>query len=135
MSYPQRSTILIAEDNKDSRLMLHFYLEDLNYKVIEAEDGEEAIKIAQQEQPDLILIDLNIPKVNGITAATVIRNFTELSEVPIIAVSAYGELGMDLFLNIQQLGEGFIGYIPKPIDLADLAEQIEVALFSKEQKV
>lgn len=129
MSKLPQPSILIAEDDADSRLMLRLFLERLNYNVIEAKNGEEAVRLAEQEKPDLILMDLNMPVMDGVTAATVIRNFTELSNIPIIAVSAYGELGMGLFLNLEQLGEGFIEYITKPINLDSLAEQIETILF------
>lgn len=128
MNNSHTSKILIAEDNEDSRLMLRTFLESLEYNVVEAENGEEAIRLTRQEQPDLILMDLNMPELDGITAATVIRNFTELGDVPILATSGDGGRGIELFLNIKMLGEGYISYITKPINLEDLAEQIKTAL-------
>lgn len=133
MSELPQATILIAEDIEDSRLMLRLFLESLDYRVVEAANGAEAVRLAQQEKPDLILMDLNMPEMDGVTAATVIRNFTELSETPIIAISAYGELGISLFMNIQQLGKGHIEYITKPINLEDLNKQISLIL-SKSEK-
>ncbi|MCA1639057.1 MAG: response regulator [Acidobacteria bacterium] len=121
-------TILVAEDNKDSRAMLRFFLEDLGYKVIEAENGKEAVEAAIFFLPDLILMDLNMPELNGIDATEQIRQHNKLCDVPIIANSAEGDRGIDLFLNIDNFGEGFIGYIAKPINLDDLSEQIEMAL-------
>ena len=100
MSKLPYATILVAEDNEDSRLMLRLFLENLEYNVIEAKNGEEAVRLAEQKVPDLILMDLNMPEMDGVTAATVIRNFTELSNVPIIAMSAYGDLAISLFLNV-----------------------------------
>ena len=128
MCYSRHIKILVAEDNEDSRLFLRFFLESLRYKVIEAENGKEAVRLAEQEKPDLILMDLNMPEMDGVTATVAIRRSEELSGIPIIAVSAYGEWGMELFLKDRQLGEGFIAYITKPINNYDLAEQIEMAL-------
>lgn len=128
MNNSHTSKILVAEDNDDSRQMLRAFLETLDYTVIEAKNGEEAVRLAQQEEPDLILMDLNMPELDGITAATVIRHFAQLSDIPILATSADGGRGIDLFLNIKNLGKGYIGYITKPINLDDLAEQIEAAL-------
>ena len=133
MSRLPQPSILVAEDDADSRLMLRLFLEYHNYNVIEAKNGEEAVRLAEQEKPDLILMDLNMPVMDGVTAATIIRNFTEVSDVPIIAMSAYGEQGISLFLNIQQLGNGYIEYITKPINLDSLAEQIETILLAVEK--
>lgn len=120
--------ILVAEDNEDSRLILRTFLESLDYSVEEAKNGEEAVRLARQGKPDLILMDLNMPVIDGVTAAMVIRQLTHLSNVPILAVSADGGRGIDLFLNVKKMGEGFIGYITKPINLDDLAEQIRTVL-------
>ena len=128
MNNTHTSKILVAEDNEDSRLMLSLFLRSLDYIVIEAKNGEEAVRIAQLEEPDLILMDLNMPELDGITAATVIRHLAKLSDVPILATSGDGGRGIDLFLNIKKMGSGYIGYITKPISLEDLAEQIKTAL-------
>ena len=128
MHNSHNNKILIAEDNEDSRLLLRTFLESLDYSVIEAKNGEEAVSLARQGKPDLILMDLNMPVLDGITAAMVIRQLTHLNDVPILAVSADGGRGIDLFLNIKKMGKGFIGYITKPINLDDLAEQIRTVL-------
>ena len=128
MNNSHNSKILVAEDNDDSRLMLCLYLKSLDYIVIEAKNGEEAVRLAQLEEPDLILMDLNMPELDGITAATVIRHLARLRDVPILATSGDGGRGIDLFLNIKKMGNGYIGYITKPINLEDLAEQIKTAL-------
>ncbi len=124
-SYPK--TILVAEDNQDCRGMLRFFLEGLGYKVIEAENGKKAVEAAVFFLPDLILMDLNMPELDGISATEQIRQQDELRNVPIIANSGEGSRGIDLFLNISNFGEGFIGYITKPFSLDDLSEQIEKA--------
>ncbi len=82
-SYPQ--TILVAEDNEDSRAMLRVFLEGQGYKTVEAKNGREAVEVAGFTLPDLILMDLNIPKLDGIAAAKQIREQSELCCVPIIA--------------------------------------------------
>lgn len=135
MSNFQTSKILVAEDDYDLRLKLRLFLEDLDYKVIEARDGAEAVRMAQAKQPNLILMDLNIPVLDGIIAATVIRSSKPLNYVPILTVSADGSRGIDLFMNIKQLGKGYIGYITKPLNLDDLAEQVKTALLSIPQIV
>ena len=121
-------TILIAEDNRDSRVMLRVFLENQGYRVVEAENGREAVSFAVAKTPDLILIDLNMPEINGIAATEKIRQNSDLRDVPIIANSADGQHGMDLFLKMGSFGKGFITYLTKPIDLGELQEQIESAL-------
>lgn len=121
-------TILIAEDNRDSRIMMRVFLENQGYRVVEAENGREAVSFAAAKTPDLILIDLNMPEIDGIAATEKIRQNSALRDVPIIANSADGQRGMDLFMKIGDFGKGFITYLTKPIDLGELQEQIESAL-------
>lgn len=123
-----KSTVLIADDNEDTRDILRMYLGDIGYRIVEACDGADAVKKAQAEKPDIILMDLNMPKLNGIEASLCIRNSAELSNVPIIAISADGYNGIDLFANIAKLGEGYVGYIAKPFDLESLAGEINLVL-------
>ncbi len=128
MDTPVGSTILIAEDNEDSLAMLRTFLELQGYRVVEARDGKEAVEVACSTQPDLIIIDLNMPNLDGIAAAQQIRQFKELSEVPILSNSSSGKFGMEFFLNIEKLGGGYSEYIPKPFNLKHLAELIETIL-------
>ncbi len=120
--------ILIAEDSDDSRRMLRVFLESYGFEVVEAVNGKEAVEAAQREMPDLILMDLNMPELDGVTAAMVIRHILELKDVPIIANSAHGGRGIDLFLNIKNFGNAYIDYIAKPLNLDTLAEKIETVL-------
>ena len=122
--------ILVAEDHEDSRIMLCLYLETLNYEVIEAKNGKEVIDLARQKKPDLILMDLNLPDIDGISAAQQIRQINELEEIPIITNSGNGQCGIDLFTNINSMGKGFISYVTKPLNLKELREQIESALMT-----
>ena len=127
--------ILIAEDNDDSRQMLRTFIEMLGYEVIEARDGEEAINLASSSRPDLILMDLNMPKIDGLTAAAHIRSQPDLCEIPILANSADGSRGIELFSNIEKFGEGHIDYIPKPISFDELTYQIDLILGNEQKKI
>lgn len=84
--------VLIVEDYEDTREFMKILLESYGYKVIEAADGIEAIDRVKQHHPDLILMDISLPVVDGLTATRAIREFDEQSKrVPIIAVTAFGK--------------------------------------------
>jgi len=100
-------TILIVEDYVDIRAMMKFLVEGFGYQVVEAADGQEAIERVKQFHPDLILMDLSLPVMDGLTATQLIRKVDGLSKIPIIAVTAYGnsyyrraiEAGCDDLIN------------------------------------
>jgi CheY-like chemotaxis protein len=104
------------------------FLETEGYKVIEAENGRQAIETAKSERPDLILMDLNMPVLNGIEAAIEIRRHSNLQEVPILASSGNGMFGIEFFLSTDALGDGYIEYLSKPFNFGSLVGQIEAAL-------
>jgi CheY-like chemotaxis protein len=112
-SNPRPATILIVEDSKDIRNVLSFSLMKNGYKVVTAVNGREAIQAVMSERPDLILMDLNMPLMDGLAATEQIRTHEELRDVPILAVTAYDTYGM------KEAAEeaGCDGYIKKPIDL------------------
>ena len=83
-------TILVVDDFDDTRWLLRTWLERKGYRVIEAENGNEAFDEAQSESPDLIIMDLEMPELDGLAATRKIRNVEKLADVPIVAVSAYG---------------------------------------------
>jgi CheY-like chemotaxis protein len=83
-------TILVVEDFDDTRLMMKMWLARIGYRVMEAETGEEAIDVAQRELPDLIIMDVMMPGMNGLDATRRIREYQALRRTPIVAVSAYG---------------------------------------------
>jgi len=116
-------TILIVEDFEDSRILMKFLLENLGYKVLEAEDGFKAVEIVRREIPDLILMDMALPLINGLTATRIIRQFSETSKVPIIAMTASGE-----FIYHQAIEAGCADLIAKPIDIEKLQPMIECYL-------
>lgn len=100
-------TILIVEDYADIRTMMKFLVQSYGYEVIEAADGQEAVERAKQFPPDLILMDLSLPIMDGLTATQQIRKFDGYAKIPIIAVTAYGnsyyrraiEAGCDDLIN------------------------------------
>lgn len=100
-------TVLIVEDYSDIRTMMKFLVQGYGYQVIEAADGQEAVERVKQFPPDLILMDLSLPVMDGITATQIIRKFDGFAKVPIIAVTAYGnsfyrraiEAGCDDLIN------------------------------------
>lgn len=126
-------TILIVEDNSDSRELLRMFLENAGYAVLEAANGRDAIELAREVRPDLVMIDLNLPVLDGISAAREIRQIEDLGTVPIIANSASGAHGMGFFQNIENLGEGYVEYLPKPFDFTYLIDLIN-SLLPRESK-
>lgn len=107
--------ILIVEDYADSRSFLKSLVESYGYQVLEANNGEEAVKLAQYGHPDLILMDLALPVMDGLAATRVIKGLEKGGQTPIIAISAYG----DAYYG-QALEAGCDGLINKPFDFATL---------------
>ena len=105
-------TVLLVEDAEDCRYMMRRLLEMSGYRVIEAADGREAVECARRECPDVVLMDLNLPVMDGISATRYIRQLEELCDVPIIAVSAYDS---DDFYDAA-CRAGCNEYVTKPVD-------------------
>jgi CheY-like chemotaxis protein len=117
---PQQS-ILLVEDFDDTRLMMKLWLMKKGYQVIEAEDGEEAVALAEQKHPDLIIMDLMMPGLNGLDATRRIREYQSLQQTPIVAVSAYGA---DQFRD-KAIDAGCDEYVSTPFDPNALGELIK----------
>jgi CheY-like chemotaxis protein len=115
-SQPQPVTVLLVEDTEDNRFMMRRLLEMTGYHVVEATNGEEAVKVAQTEAPGLILMDLSLPVIDGLAATRLIRKLPHCEEVPIIAVSAHDSSDF----QTEALGAGCNSYITKPIDFSEL---------------
>ena len=113
-------TIMVVEDYDDTRLLLKTGLEGLGYSVLEASNGQEAVDIAGRERPDLILMDLDLPILDGIAATQRIRQQTELDGVPIVAVTAYPMS----YTHVKAFAKGCDEYMAKPIDMAELANLV-----------
>jgi CheY-like chemotaxis protein len=114
-------TILIVEDDEDARYVMRLELERLGYLIVEAEDGEKAIAVAEVEHPDIILMDLTLPVMDGIAATQKIRATEGFNGVPVIAVTAHQE--MDFREGAK--AAGFDAYVTKPIDMNWLSELIK----------
>ena len=107
----QKNKVLIVDDNKSNLIFLKKMLTDSNAEVITAESGEEAIKLVQQDTPKLILMDLQMPKLNGYQAAETIKSHQSTKDIPIIAISAsLTDENQSSFKNL------FVSFIPKPVD-------------------
>ena len=113
----QKRLFLVVEDFEDSRFMMRQLLELAGYRVVEATDGEEAIKLAVAEHPELILMDLSLPKLVGLAATRKIRQQDGLGRVPIVAVSAHDSPGS----RSEALAAGCDEYVTKPIDFDQLS--------------
>lgn len=122
MSELTGKTILIVDDDKEIRLMLKTFLQQKGFLILEARDGIEAIEVAQRERPDLIMMDLHLPKLNGFDAARRIRQHPELHNIPILTNSADGMMGIDYTLRSHELGAGRTEYFTKPIDFEELED-------------
>jgi CheY-like chemotaxis protein len=115
-----RPRILIVEDNADNRTLITDILEALEYDVIEAINGEEGVAKAEAEVPDIILMDLSLPHMDGWTAAGTIKNIEALAAIPIIALTAHAMIGD----REKALAAGCDDYITKPIDLQELQAKL-----------
>jgi two-component system cell cycle response regulator DivK len=111
-------TILYVEDNEMNRLLVRRILQAEGYEVLEAENASNAMKIVQDLTPSLILMDINMPEVDGYTLTGKMRELTHLAEVPIIALTANVMKGD----RERTLEAGCNGYIQKPIDVDALPD-------------
>lgn len=119
MTTPRK--ILIAEDDAASRELLAELLASLGYQVVEACDGGEALQKIEETDPDLILLDIQMPVLDGIAVLWRLRGNPRFRDRPVIAVTAYAMQGD----CEQTLRAGFDGYIPKPVDAAALRAEME----------
>jgi two-component system cell cycle response regulator DivK len=115
-----KRTIMVVEDYDDTRMLLKHGLERLGYSVLEASNGQEAVDIAGREHPDLILMDLDLPILDGIAATQCIRQQPELESVPIVAVTAYPMS----YTHVKAFAKGCNEYMPKPIDMEQLEQLV-----------
>ncbi|NLV26802.1 MAG: response regulator [Methanomicrobiales archaeon] len=114
--------ILIIEDNEQNMYLIHFLLESHGYTVIEAENGLIGIEKAMKEHPDIILLDIQLPEMDGYEIARIIRNTNEINSIPIIAVTSYAMAGD----KEKILSAGATDYIEKPINPATFVDQIKI---------
>lgn len=119
------SKILYIEDSPSNRLLVKRILMAEDFDVLEAEDGKVGIEIARAERPDLILMDMNLPDIDGYEMTRRIRAMPELADVPVVAMTANVMHGD----REKTLEAGCVGYIPKPIDVDALPSQVAHFLY------
>ena len=112
--------VLIAEDYADTRTMMRYLLQHFGYEVLEAADGQEAVNLTQSNHPDLILMDISMPIMDGLTATQTIRKMNGFGKIPIIAVTAYGKS-----YYRQAIEAGCDDLINKPLDFDNLQPILE----------
>ena len=120
--------ILVIEDNKDSRQLVVDILAMQGYKVLSAVDGLDGLATAQAEIPDLIVLDVNLPKLSGFEVCERLKADPDLSRIPILMLTALSEIDD----RVQGLGLGAEDYITKPFNPRELAARVEVRLRAKQ---
>jgi two-component system, cell cycle response regulator DivK len=119
MSEPK--TVLLVEDNEDNRIVYATMLEHYGYKVVETANGEDAVRIAREQKPDLILMDISIPGIDGWTATERIRENPDTAEIPVVAVTAHAlpeHRARAESLHCE-------GYLTKPCEPRRLLEEVQ----------
>lgn len=115
---PSRATILVVEDNPDSRDAIRSLLEAYEFYVIEAEDGEEGVRKALRHRPDLVVMDIMMPVMDGLSATRALRGLVEFRQAPIIALTAMAGA------RHLALEAGCDAYLPKPVEIPLFLETI-----------
>lgn len=121
----EQKKILVVNDDQDTVTLLKTHLEAHRYEVIEACDGEEGLEKARQNSPDLIILDIKMPKIDGFTFVRNLAKDEKIKKIPVIIVTAYAAM-KDLFTP-----EGIADYFPKPFDPKALLERIESRLLAR----
>ena len=116
--------VLIAEDNAVNRELLRELLELRGYTVLEACDGQEALQMIEQTQPELLLLDIGMPVMDGFAVIKNIRENPCLAKLPVVAVTAYAMRGDQERI----LSSGFDGYLSKPVNPSSLAQELDRVL-------
>ena len=117
-------TILVVDDFDDTRLLLRTWLQKKGFRVVEAENGNTAVAAAESNRPDLIIMDIEMPELDGLAATRKIREQTDLKEVPIVAVSAYGA---DLYRD-HAIAAGCNEYMSTPFEPQELERLIRALI-------
>jgi CheY-like chemotaxis protein len=117
--------ILVVDDSADNVAMISLFLQQQGYRVVTAGNGEDAITIAAQMMPNLILMDINLPALDGLGATRRIRENEALRDIPIVAITAFGTEGFQR----AAYDVGVAGYLTKPLDL-DRMHQLIARLLS-----
>jgi two-component system, cell cycle response regulator DivK len=113
--------ILIVEDNPKNLKLLRDVLQFKGYTTLEAETGEAGVTLAQEQQPALILMDVQLPGMNGRQAMQVLKADARTRHIPVVALTAFAMKGD----RERLLADGFDGYVAKPIDIRELPKMVE----------
>lgn len=113
-------TVLLIEDNEQNRYLVTFLLESHGFAVVAASDGLRGVEMARSVEPDLVLLDIQLPIMHGYDVAAALRAIEPLRRVPIVAVTSYAMAGD----RERALAAGCSGYIEKPIDPGTFVEEI-----------
>jgi len=127
----QKTKILYIEDNRENRLLVRAVLEAAGYMIVDAEDGLAGIEAAIREEPSLILLDINLPGVDGYELVAILKSFPNLASTPVVALTAYAMQGD----RQRTLVAGCDGYIQKPIDVDAFPRQVAEFLGGKRERV
>src|SRR5256714_13038772 len=127
----RKAKILYIEDNRENRMLVRAILEAEGYSIVDAEDGLAGIEAAIREEPSLILLDVNLPAVDGYEVVSIIKSFPAFATTPVIAVTAYAMEGD----RQRTLVAGCDGYIQKPIDVDTFPRQVAEFLHGKREHV
>jgi two-component system, cell cycle response regulator DivK len=111
-------TILLVEDDEDTRYVMRLELEQRGFHVVEAENGEKGVELARREGPDIILMDISLPGMDGLEATKEIRKDERTTRIPVVAVTAHQETDF----REGAKASGFDAYVTKPIDFDWLCE-------------
>ncbi len=125
-----KEKILLVEDNMVNMKLLQATLEPRGYTLVTAKDGEEALETAIREKPELIIMDIQLPKISGIEVVKRLRQMPEFSNVPIIALTAYAMKGDEK----RVIEAGFSLYLPKPVNTRELPKVISETLQNQGRK-
>ncbi len=117
-------TILVVDDVPDNLILLSLSLQDMGYRVVTAANGQEALTVAKKARPDLILMDIAMPQQDGLAATRHIREQAELTDVPVIALTAFDTEGF----RQAAFDAGFNGYLTKPVDFERLKRLMQMLL-------
>lgn len=117
-------TVLVVEDNELNMRLFHDLLKTRGYSILQADDGMEAVRLARQHKPDLILMDIQLPEVSGLDVTKWIKDEDALKAIPIIAVTSFAMKGDEERFR----RGGCDAYIAKPISVADFLKTVECFL-------
>ncbi|MBC7932767.1 MAG: response regulator [Rubrivivax sp.] len=117
-------TVLIVDDYSDARELLKLFLSADGYNVAEASNGLEGVEAALLVHPDLIIMDISMPVLDGLDALRQIRRDDSLRDTPVLIITAHGKQGIDLYADNAELLNENTEYLPKPIDLGLLKDAL-----------